>query len=308
MHHPIVSIIVVTWNRKNDVIRCISSIKENDYSNYEILVVDNASTDGTIDAIKNTFPDVVLVANNKNLMAAGGRNVGINIAKGEYLLFIDSDNVIDKQMISELTKVLSSDKKIGMVGPKMFYLSEVNRLIYAGAKISHLTGKTTYEGNNKLDNGEYNQMKETGHIPNVFMVKKSVQSLVGVFDEKYKIMYEEADFAQRIINEGFKIIFVPQAITYHDVPFYSKANNKSDLLINTRLNNCERLKLFTTNRYMYLSKFSKFHYQILFLGLFQFFIMAYYAIIFIKLNRVDLLNCFLKGIVKGNKIMIAELI
>ena len=92
------SIIVVTYNRKEEVLDCLKSIFENDYKNFELILVDNASTDGTIVAVEKVFGNKIKIVKSKiNLMAGGGRNLGASYAKGKHLLFIDSDNVIDKK-------------------------------------------------------------------------------------------------------------------------------------------------------------------------------------------------------------------
>lgn len=305
---PMVSIIIVTCNRKELVIRCLDSVLKSEYPFFEVILVDNNSSDGTPEEIEKNFKDVKLLRNSENLMAAGGRNSGIKVAKGKFLLFIDSDNVVDREMVSHLSQVLQSNDRIGMVGPQMFFYSDPKRIWYSGADIDLLTGKTTYFGYGKIDDNSVKENREVGHIPNVFMIKKSVLDKVGYFDERYKIMYEEADMALRIKKIGFKILLVPDAITFHDVPMYSPGDDNNRILRSIGMESPERIILFTTNRYLYLSKFAIFYQKILFILIFQVFFLIYYIKMFMSVKRSDLIKFFITGVKNGNKLMLRSLL
>ncbi|MBU5689296.1 MAG: glycosyltransferase family 2 protein, partial [Candidatus Aenigmarchaeota archaeon] len=127
MNDPLVSVVIPTYNRKEMLIRLIKSIKKSTYKNLEIIVVDDASTDGTYEEIKRKFPDVKIVRNEKNLLLAASRNIGIKNSKGKYIFLIDDDNVVDKNCIYELVKSMENDKNIGIVGPIMYYYSDPKR-------------------------------------------------------------------------------------------------------------------------------------------------------------------------------------
>jgi len=162
-----------------------------------------------------TYPDVQLFKSKKNLFAAGARNLGIRSAKGNYFLFIDDDNEISPTLIEELLKLFHSDIQVGVAGPKMYYYNGNKRIWWAGASINLITSRTVYRGLNELDTGQYDQIVETGHVPNVFMIKKEVIKAVGDFDEDYQILYEESDLAERARMMGYKVLYCPKALTYH---------------------------------------------------------------------------------------------
>jgi len=228
--YPLVSIVIVTWNRKKQISECLNSVREIRYPSLEIIGVDNNSTDGTAEGtaeeIEQNFPEVILVRNEENLMAAGGRNAGIRQAKGDFIFFFDSDNVVDKNVVFELVRVISQNPKIGVVGPKMYYYRDPNGIWFVGAEINLSTSKTTYIGHNEMDRGQYDQIQDTGHFPNAFMVRKEVFNKIGSFDAYNFVMhYEESDFCMRANKAGFKVVYVPTAKVWHDIPPPSEATN-----------------------------------------------------------------------------------
>lgn len=296
---PIISIIIVTWNRKDDVLRCIRSIEVSTFKDYEIIVVDNASTDGTVESIKkNRFDKTIVIENDTNLMASSGRNIGISLAKGDVLLFVDSDNIIDVNMIKNLYDILIIEKNIGMVGPIMYFLSQPKQIWYCGAEISLLSGFTKYISCNISKKSVVEIAIEVGHIPNIFMIKKEVLDLVGNFDELYRIMYEESDLAYRIRKAGFRVLLVTSAKAWHDVPY------SGNILERMGLHSKSRAYLLARNRFIYLSKFSN-HTQIcLMLLLFQPIYFFYYTFFIITQNRFDLLKAFFSGTIAGMTVLI----
>ncbi|CAG1020906.1 partial Teichoic acid poly(glycerol phosphate) polymerase, partial [Patescibacteria group bacterium] len=120
---PLVTVVIVTWNNENDIYDCLKSIYEQDYDNYNIVVIDNASKDNTKRIIKDSFPQVELIEKDKNLFLTGGNNAGIKYAlkqyDSEYILVLNPDTYSPRYLISELVKPFHSAKKIGAVGPKV---------------------------------------------------------------------------------------------------------------------------------------------------------------------------------------------
>lgn len=143
---PRVSVVIPTHNLKKELLVCVESVVNQDYSNLETIVVDNASTDGTYEAVKEKFPQVKLFRNPKNLGVTGGRNAGIKNATGEYVFFFDHDMVAEPNMISELVKVAQSDPKIGIVTPKIYYWEDKKKIWAAGTGINLWTGKIIFRG------------------------------------------------------------------------------------------------------------------------------------------------------------------
>jgi len=291
---PLVSVVVLTWNREKQVLRCIKSILNSSYKNYELIVVDNASTDRTCDLISKNFPQVKLIKSKKNLLASGGRNLGASFAKGEYILFVDSDNVVDKDMISQLIKVAIKNKMVGLLGPKMYFLENKRMIWYAGANINFITSKTDYVGINTIDDGQFNEVKEVGHIPNVFMIKKRLFERIKGFDvDNFPIHYEESDLAERVKKAGYKVLFVPHAITYHDIPQKREQRNGRGLA----LGNKERTYYNFRNRILFMKKYGKNYllFALFFLPLFT----LWYLLILFKIKRKDLIKSMFLGLKEG---------
>lgn len=124
MSYPKAIVVTLNWNRKEDTIECLKSLLELDYANYEIVVVDNGSMDGSAQAIRQSFPNITVIENKENLGYSLGMNTGIKYALEQgvkYVLIMNNDTVIDKGALTELVKVAESDPTIGFVTGKAYF-------------------------------------------------------------------------------------------------------------------------------------------------------------------------------------------
>lgn len=299
MERKLVSIIIPTYNREKEVLECINSLFNISYPNFELIVVDNASEDNTVVSIKEKFPNIKnlkIIELNQNFGAVGGRNEGIKHARGEYLCFVDSDNIVDKDFLNELVELAEIDEKIGFVGPKMYYFNDPKQIWYAGAEINLLTSKTKYIGLNEIDKGQYDIAREVGHIPNVWLVKRVVIDKIGLIDTSYVMHYEESEWAMRARMAGYKIMFCPQAIVYHDIPL---PDGRKSLRGCIGFDNPYRIYYAARNRMLYMKRFaSRLNYAI-FLLIFNNFFLLMYCIILLSFKRIDLIKAYIKGYVDG---------
>lgn len=297
MKEPLVSVIIPTYNRKKDVIECIKSIKKSNYKNIEIIVIDNVSTDGTYEEVKKKFPDIIVKRNKKNLGSAFSRSRGIKIAKGEFLLFIDSDVEIDKNAINELVKTFDN-KEIGLAMPLIYYYDNPKQIFCAGAIISLKTGMTKYPNSRDIDSGQFNKIKiiKNGHAMTMFMTKKSIAKKVGGFDTSYYFFYEESDFALKIEKRGYKIALVPFAKAWHKVP-PSYTRNPFSIFFR----GCKDVRSKITAYYIGRNrvKFFKKHANkiefLIFCFTFFYFYLIIYTIKFIINKKFDFAISFIKG-------------
>ena len=219
---PLVSIVIPTYNRRDMVVRLIKSVLASTYKTTEVIVVDDAGTDGTSGFIRKTFPHstaVRVIRNKKNLYSAGTRNVGTRESKGEYIFYIDDDNVIEKNAIARLVDVLERDKKVGELGLVIYSFTDKNIIQWLCTGRNMLTSKTYLPRN--LEEFSRQKVWDTEDVPNAFIVRADVIKRYKLsFCEKLGIMYEESDLAYRIRNAGYKVQVVRDAKIYHDVGNY----------------------------------------------------------------------------------------
>ncbi|MCM8783433.1 MAG: glycosyltransferase family 2 protein [Candidatus Omnitrophica bacterium] len=299
MEKKLVSIIIPTYNREKEVLECISSLLNISYPNFEIIVVDNASQDNTANIIKEKFSNIKnikILELSQNLGAAGGRNEGIRHAKGEYLCFVDNDNIVDKNFLTELVKLAETDEKIGFVGPKMYYFNDPERIWYAGAEISLLTSRGRYIGISEIDKGQHDRIREVGHIPNVWLVKKCVIEKIGVLDTSYVVCYEESDWAMRARKAGYKIMFCPTAVVYHNIPLRKISKGLRGLI---GFDNPYKVFYAARNRTLFMKKFASKLSFILYLLIFNNILLIQYCLIFLYYRRSDLVKSYIKGYLSG---------
>ena len=293
----LVSVIIPVYNRLDDIKRCIQSLQCSTMREFEIIVVDNCSTENIkeyVDTIAENDSSICCIRLNKNLMAAGGRNAGIAKARGKYLLFVDSDNIVAPDMIELLVEAMENDETIGMIGPVMLYYRKPSMVWFAGNDINLFTSRTIYWQHNKdISDLKRTGIYETHHLPNLMMVRKAVQQKIGLFDESYYIMYEEADYAMRVRNAGYKIMVCRDAITYHNcfLPEEVVDNEMRKL----GCDNPERTFHFSKNRGIFIRKYAPWYGRIAYMIFFRFLFAAYYCGTALKNGRKDIAKAWWKG-------------
>lgn len=293
---PLVSIIIPTYNRSEKLNRLLKSIYNSIYSNFEIIVIDDASNKGTYKELDKSFPEIKLIRNNEERFLAASRNIGICNSKGKFIFLIDDDNVIAEDTITELINMMMNDDKIGVVGPLMFYYTVPDRIWCAGVKINYWTSKTTFIGRDELYNKKLYKIMPSDCFPNAFMVRKKTFDNVGLFDNKnFPIHYDEGDFCNRVKRDGWKILVIPTAMIWHDMP-YTKENGIS--IRSLHMQNMKRTYYVARNRLIFHKKYSHLIQWIVllfFMPLFN----VFYIIKILMSDKKYLINSYLKGIIDG---------
>jgi hypothetical protein len=285
---PRISIVIPTYNKRKDVLECLHSLRKLYYPNYEIIVVDNGSTDGTSNAIERLFPEVKLVKSRSNLGVTGGRNLGAKHSSGEYIFFLDHDTTVNEKILVELMRAMHNNPKIGIVGPAIYYYSDPKRIWALGTSINMLTGRVSFNHEGKIDHGKFVKAMEVQILPAAFLVRKEVINKVGLFDDIFFAVYEDTDFCFRVKEAGYKVLCVPTAKVWHKV---SPDERKSIVGV------LSRAYLVSRNRIIFMKKHSN-----SFLAFIVFFLpvyLIYYSLHAFCLNRIDWLKSFLKGTVSG---------
>ncbi len=218
LNEPKISIIILNWNNKDDTIKCLDSLRYLNYNNYEIIVIDNGSTDGSQKEIRKRFSDVKLIENKENLGFAEGNNIGIQKAledeKIEYLFLLNNDTTIEPDILKELVKVAESDSKIGMLQPKMLRMDNPDIIDSTGHIFKF--GKIIDRGVGEIDRGQYdNKLDIIGCCAGACLYKREMFKDVGLFDKSFFLYYEDAELSWRAYKKGWKAKHIPSAIVYH---------------------------------------------------------------------------------------------
>jgi len=180
--------------------------------------VDDASTDRTFETVKELFPEVKILRNNVERFPSACRNIGIKSSRGSNIFFIDDDNILDRNTISELAKILTEYDKVGVAGPVAFYYKHPRKIWCAGGKLNPPMFIITYIWQEVFSHSLERRLIECDYIPNAFMIKREITRFVGLFDERLPIGFEEADFALRIRKKGYRIVVSTTAKIFHDIP------------------------------------------------------------------------------------------
>ncbi len=224
MKGKLISIVIVNYNGKNILKVLLQSIAKSAYRNYEVIIVDNNSSDGSQEYIKKNFKKIRLIINKKNL-GYSGINSALKYCRGKYLLFLNNDMELDKDCMKNLVKAIDSDKDIAMAAPKLVNFYE-RKCKSGGTWVS----RAFYNGHIKGNN--HDRQKEIPYL-GVGLIKKDFVDMFGyLFDPDYFIYAEDLDLGLRIRLTGKKVIFEPDAIAYH---MHSVTTQKTSKYLNAFL-------------------------------------------------------------------------
>ena len=209
------SIITINYNGIKDTCELIDSIAFND--NMEVIVVDNASKQDEASIISERFPHIKVIRSAQNLGFAGGNNLGIKAAKGDYILLINNDTYFKECNIDALIKRLESSKKIGVVCPKIRFAWGINPIQFAGyTPLSAITVRNQAIGFGEEDKGQYDCAHPTPYAHGAAMLmKRAAIEKVGLMPECFFLYYEELDWSMMFTRAGYEIWYDPACTVYH---------------------------------------------------------------------------------------------
>lgn len=209
---PLVSIVIVNFNGKKFLDRCLSALARQTYTNFEVIVVDNASVDGSLEHLAINYPWVKVIINENNLGFAGGTNRGINSAKGEFILTLNNDTQVERDFVEHLVEPMSEEDN-GMCASKILLID--GRINSTGICISR-SGAAWDRGIFEFDTGQYDQKEEVlGPSACAALYRKAMLDEIGLFDEDFFIYMEDVDLAMRGRLAGWTCTYVPKARVYH---------------------------------------------------------------------------------------------
>ncbi len=208
-----VSIIIVNFNQKQLTLDCLKSLQKISYPNYEIVLVDNGSTDGSPGIIKIKFPKARQIELKENTGFVGGNNAGLKIAKGEYVLFLNNDTKVTSNFLEPLVEDFQKDKTLGIVQSKILVMDQPE-LLDNVASYQTFNGFLFHEGYLQPKN-QYNDFVTSFSAKGAcMMVRRNVLKL-GAFDKDYFAYFEETDLCWRAWILGYKVGFEPRSVIYH---------------------------------------------------------------------------------------------
>lgn len=206
------SILIVTYNHKNYLKACIESIQNQDYP-HEIILIDNCSTDGTVEYVKENLPFVKVVESKKNLGYGAGNNVGVKYAKGEYVVILNPDTIVEKNWLKELIKPLEKGERL-FTTPKILLFDGF--AISACGLVAHYTGLTFARGY-LAKPYEFKKLEYVSCFSGAcFAIRKKDFEELGGFDEKFFLYIDDSDLSWRAHLKGFEILYVPLSLIKHD--------------------------------------------------------------------------------------------
>jgi len=222
---PLAYIVILNWNGWRDTVECLASLRALTYPRYHTVVVDNASTDDSEARVRGAAPEVTILQAGANLGYAGGNNLGIRHALAcgaEYVWLLNNDTTVATDALGELVDAArgweSNQELIGVVGSKIYYAREPNRLWWAGGRVDWRRGIANHVGINEDDHGQYDALteSETANGASMLIARETFER-IGLFDERYFLYFEEADLSCRARNAGLQIRFAPRSHVWHSV-------------------------------------------------------------------------------------------
>lgn len=288
---PLISIVIPTKDRVDQLKRLLDSIYKSTYKQYEVLIINNSHH-----LLKLKHKKLSIIENKENKGLAFARTLGAKKSKGKYVLFIDDDNIIDKNMIENLVKALEENPPLSAVGPLTYYFSNKKKIWFLSSCFNFTTSKPSFEyeiDSKKIQNA---YLYPTQNLHNCFMVKKTIGDKVKWFDEFIFMGGTELDMFMKI-KQSFPQNFlatVLNAYSYHDVPL-----SKDNFLRNLGFENEKRVYYFQRNRGVLVGRYGNLFNKIS-LGLFfypLFFLM--YLSLFIYFQKKSFILAHIKGTIEG---------
>jgi hypothetical protein len=219
---PRVSVIIVSWNALPLLRQCLPSVVATDYPDIEIILADNASTDGSAAWVREHYPTVNVVQHPENWLFCKGNNEAVPHATGDYILFLNNDVEVPPGWLHPLVETMEQDERVGAVQPKLLQYDDRSQFEYAGAAGGYLDrlGYPFARGriffNTEPDHGQYNATRPifwaTGAA---IMLRRAALDEVGLFDERFEMHMEEIDLCWRLQRHGYRVRSVPASTAYH---------------------------------------------------------------------------------------------
>lgn len=236
---PQVHIIVLNYNSREDTLDCLRSLQHLTYRRATVILVDNGSTDGTVNVVRKEFPTVHVIETGQNLGFTGGNNVGIDYALdngADYIMLLNNDTIVAPDMIDVMIAAMQQDPSIAISGPTIYYYDQPDVVWSAGSTVDWGRGLTWMLGIGEEDKGQFGLApREVEFVTGcALLARRDVWEKVGLLDNRFFMYYEETEWCVRATRAGFKIAHIPTAMMWHKISLEARETSPHTVYYMTR--------------------------------------------------------------------------
>jgi hypothetical protein len=219
---PVWWAVVLSWNGREDTLLCLESLMHVDRAAFEVVCVDNGSTDGSQAAVRERFPQVTLIEAGANLGYSGGNNLGIRHALergADWVMLVNNDATVAPDVVDGFMAAARERPRAGILAGKVYFADRPSMIWFAGQRVSELVGYSGRpRGYGRSDGPRYERVEETGRAVGALMaISRDALESVGLLDEALFAYVEDVDWALRVRGAGMEIVFAPGARAWHRV-------------------------------------------------------------------------------------------
>jgi GT2 family glycosyltransferase len=212
---PELSVIIVNWNGKHFLQDCLDSLRLQTFRDFEVILVDNASQDGSVEYVRQCFPEVRLILNEENLGFAAGNWAGYKEARGDIIVLLNNDTAADSSWLSELHRAASDCPHAASFASKMMYFTDRKRIDNCGFSLTS-SGTTVEQGRDELDGPEWSEARWVfGACAGAAAYRRAMLEDVGFLDPDFFTVYEDVDLSFRAQLRRYRCLFIPSAVVWH---------------------------------------------------------------------------------------------
>lgn len=212
---PAVTIIVLNWNAGHFLPDCLTALLDLNYPNFQVVVVDNNSSDDSVQLVRGSFPDVKLICSQANDGFAAGNNLALRQTEADFVVLVNPDVIVDADWLHHLILPMQADETIGITGSKLFY-PERTLIQHAGGFITAPQALPGHYGLQEADTGQHDVPRDVDYVIGAALaVRREVIEQIGLMDEGFFLYFEECDYCLRAKRAGFRVVYVPEATAVH---------------------------------------------------------------------------------------------
>ena len=215
-----VNLFVLNWNGRDLTLDCLSSLEKITYPNVKVYVIDNGSSDNSVTAIRNQFPDYEIIGLPENYGFARGNNAGFELVKqkADYTIFLNNDTIVDPNFVEPLINAMESNSTVKQSTPKIFYADNLDYIWFGGGKVSLWAGWIRHLGIRQKDSMQFSFDRNVDYATGCCVCMRTVDfESIGMFDESFLMYGEDVDLSLRFRKQGGQILFVPESKIWHKV-------------------------------------------------------------------------------------------